>query len=231
MKKNLLCILLIVFCSSFLFGQNFMNRIGDFKMYDSPSKLAELGFTNPKQVRSKAEYTNMKFSNSKNNLYEIITDTINGDKFDDFQNYYNPQIKSFYFRSMEIAKDIILKNVRIIYYKDSLISFTCYDSPQVSRNMGLSKLEDIYTTKYGIKSTKEEKNTKENSNTSTVSYETSLPNITCFISTKIYKYVYGKTTIIKSLNFYDKAKRIESQIEERHIEKRIKSKNSNYSNL
>lgn len=210
-------------------AQEIITGIGKFKMYSSINVIAELGFTKIKEVKTAADYAKMRFKKlSKNSIYEIFLDTLKGERVG-FDTYFNPNVRQFFVNSYEITPEIILKNISLTYYKDSLISIHCSDSYfESGRNVGIEKINEIFKDKYVVTDSKTEKKEYGGSVISYY-YKTDRPNLSCCIWTNYEHDIYGNIkSIMYLLWFDDSIKKFDLERIEREFDKRIT--NRKYSN-
>lgn len=150
MRKLFILIVLFTF-HSYLLGQSeVVSKIGNFKMYDSTSRLVELGFNNIIVIKSIDDLTkNINKSKNKNNIFEYVYDpNVRKNKQLDYptakNTYKNPAVRRFVINNLEIIKGLTIESVELIYLNDSLVSFSAYS---ILRN-DVSTIKEIFKTKY-----------------------------------------------------------------------------------
>jgi len=128
--KKIIILSLLFLSANFSFGQKpALEKIGGFKMYDSVKSLTELGLTevifkknkdvskfyynyNPKLMNLYAEYN-----------YELLKSIDALSIVDEYNVYINPKVRKFVLKRLELIPNLVLNEVELIYYNDSLISF------------------------------------------------------------------------------------------------------------
>jgi hypothetical protein len=197
------------------FSQEKISGIGKLKIFSSVTELKNMGFKNMQKV------TEMKIMDKKNTLYEIISDTVKGNK-KEVEGYYNPNIRVFYIPELEIAKDVIIHRLKLVYYRDSLINaFASEVWGMWKKEDGIKQILDVYKNKYKL--LKIDKNKNETQYTSyfeTISLSVQLSiTIEFLIGGETHYFLFMKDAT-KNLNLLDEP-----------YEKRILQRKSSFNEL
>jgi len=213
--KRIIWLVFTVLSITNIFSQKILNGIGKLKLYSEISILDDVfGYDNYKLIQNSSEYYNY-ISNDKNcNCSYIYNDTYikNSKKYDcntlfqitnadttvseinNFNYYYNLDVKQFYIHKYEVVPNLIIEGLKLIFYQGILVSIECKGSDELNKALNLKygkskvfRKEHDYTFKYTYTGASFTKTDKEHKYV----WNTNSKKISC------YRYYY--------LNHYDNA--------------------------